>query len=67
MNVQPLNHDVDDLFAWVQTCHGVLKDHLHLRAQTPKRDREIRVSVGIENIDDIIADFEQALAVACQG
>ena len=27
----------------------------------------IRVSVGIENIDDIIADFDQALAVACQG
>lgn len=27
----------------------------------------IRVSVGIENINDIIADFEQALTAACQG
>lgn len=27
----------------------------------------IRVSVGIENIKDIIADFDQALAAACEG
>jgi O-acetylhomoserine (thiol)-lyase len=25
----------------------------------------IRVSVGIENIDDIIADFDQALKASC--
>jgi methionine-gamma-lyase len=28
----------------------------------PKRDNLIRVSVGCEDTDDLIADFEQALA-----
>lgn len=31
----------------------------------PKRDGMVRVSVGVEDLDDIRADFEQALAAVC--
>lgn len=42
------------------TTHSQLSDDEQLRAGV--KPSQLRVSVGIEHIDDIIADFEQALA-----
>ncbi|MEI7423952.1 MAG: O-acetylhomoserine aminocarboxypropyltransferase/cysteine synthase [Prolixibacteraceae bacterium] len=42
------------------TTHSQLSDHEQLLAGV--KPSQLRVSVGIEHIDDIIADFEQALA-----
>jgi len=47
------------------TTHNQLSDE-ELAAGSVDRDH-IRVSVGIEHIDDIKADFEQALVRACSG
>ena len=33
MNIKPFTDDVFDLFSRIQTCHRVLKDHLHIGAQ----------------------------------
>ena len=33
MDIQPLADDVSDLLSRIQGCHGILEDHLHLRAQ----------------------------------
>ena len=42
------------------TTHSQLSDHEQVLAGV--KPSQLRVSVGIEHIDDIIADFEQALA-----
>jgi methionine-gamma-lyase len=56
----PTLGDVDTLI-----LHPASSSHLHvakeLREQNGITDGLIRISVGIEHIDDLIADFSQAL------
>jgi methionine-gamma-lyase len=59
-SLAPTLGDVDTLI-----LHPASSSHLHvakdIREQNGITDGMIRVSVGIEHIDDIIADFEQAI------
>jgi cystathionine beta-lyase/cystathionine gamma-synthase len=45
----------------VLTSHGMISPEL--RAKMGVTDQMIRLSVGIENVEDLIADLEQALTV----
>ena len=50
-------------------CHPASTTHRQMSAENQKkagvRPEMIRLSIGIEHIDDIIADLDQALAAAC--
>ena len=52
------------------TCHPASTTHRQLtpeeQAKVGVKPEMIRLSVGIEHIDDILADLEQALAVAAK-
>jgi O-acetylhomoserine (thiol)-lyase len=52
-------------------CHPASTTHRQMSAEEQRsagvRPEMIRLSVGIEHIDDIIADLDQALAAAAQG
>jgi O-acetylhomoserine (thiol)-lyase len=52
-------------------CHPASTTHRQMSAQEQAkagvRPEMIRMSVGIEHIDDIIGDLDQALSVACSG
>ena len=52
-------------------CHPASTTHRQMSAEEQAKagvtPEMIRLSIGIEHIDDILADFDQALAVACAG